>query len=158
MNNVNLASFGKRILAFSIDCIVVVLFSFLVTYAIIQTLGVWDLENYQFGENIVKGGFDIFMAFGVLFLILPVCLLVGFLYDYLMICFSNQATVGKKLMKIKVVKKDGTSLTGFEVFVRTVVKFVTGFIFIFLWLICLFTEQNQTLHDKIAHSLVVNEE
>ena len=91
-------------------------------------------------------------------MIFPLSLLVGFLYECLMISFSNQATIGKKLMKLKVVKIDGTPLTLFAILTRTVVKFVTGFIFIFLWLICLITDQNQTLHDKIARSLVVNEE
>jgi uncharacterized RDD family membrane protein YckC len=158
MKTVSLASFGKRLLAFLIDLIIVIIVSLVLFFLIVKPLGIFDLENYQFGENIVKGAFDIVMVLGVLFLIFPLCLLVGFLYDCLMISFSNQATIGKKLMKLKVVKIDGASLTGFEVFTRTIAKFVTGFIFIFLWLICLFTDQNQTLHDKIAGSLVVNEE
>ncbi len=158
MKTVSLASFGKRLFAFLIDFIIVIVASLVIFFVIVKPLGIFDLENYQFGENIVKGAFDIMVVLGVLFLIFPLCLLVGFLYDFLMISFTNQATFGKKLMKLKVVKIDGTSLTLFGILTRTVVKFVTGFIFILLWLICLFTDQNQTLHDKIAGSLVVNEE
>lgn len=158
MKTVSLASFGKRLLAFLIDFIIVIVLSLVIFFLIVKPLGIFDLENYQFGENIVKGAFDIVMVLSVLFLILPLCLLVGFLYDFLMISFSNQSTIGKKLMKLKVVKTDGTPLTLFAILTRTVAKFVTGFIFILLWLICLFTDQNQTLHDKIAGSVVVNEE
>lgn len=165
MNNSSLASFGKRLLAFIIDFMIVIFISLFLTGSILKPfggiLGVMGLENFEFGEDIVKGGATILMAFfgaaGVLLLAFFVCLFVGFLYDFLMICFVNQATVGKKVMNIKVVQTDGASLSFFEVFIRTVIKFITGFIFVFLWLICLFTEQRQTLHDKIANSLVVND-
>ncbi len=162
MTNLNLASFGKRFLAFIIDCIIVLILSYILQGIILKPYGgiagAMGIKDYQFGEDIVKGAFTAVGAVGVVFLILLGTLFFAFLYDFLMTASPKQGTFGKVLMKIKVVKTTGESLNIFEALFRTIVKFVSGGFLLFLWLICLFTDKNQNIHDIFVKSVVVNAE
>jgi len=165
MRTENLSSFGKRSIAYFIDFLIVIIAGFVITGIILQPfgglLGVMGLDNFQFGEDLVKGGATFLIAVigavWVLFLTFLISLITGFFYDFLMISFANQATLGKKMMHLKIVREDGAYLTKTVIFFRTVIKFITGCIFVFIWLICLFSEKNQTLHDMMAKTIVVEE-
>lgn len=160
----NLASFGKRLIAYLIDFTIVIFAGFIITGVILQPFGglssAMGIDDFQFGEDLVKGAFTFFMAvlgaIGILFLLFFICVITGFFYDFLLISFNNQATFGKKMMHLKVEKVDGSVPTTSEVFFRTVIKFITGSIFIFMWLICLFNDQKQTLHDMMMKTIVVD--
>lgn len=165
MRTENLASFGKRLIAYLIDFTIVIITGFFITGIILQPFGglkgVMGLDDFQFGEDLVKGAIEFFIAglgaIGVLFLIYFICLITGFFYDFLMISFNNQATLGKKVMHLKVVKEDGSIPSKSNIFFRTVIKFITGSIFVFIWIICLFSDKKQTLHDKVMKTIVVEE-
>lgn len=119
-------------------------------------------QQVGFGKRFAAALIDgvIFMVVGM---IIPVSIrfffnaVAGALYSILLWVNWNGQTLGKKLMKIKVVKEDGTALTYSDAVVRylgyivsTVVLFIG-----YLWII--WDEKKQGWHDKIAKTLVVKE-
>jgi len=66
-------------------------------------------------------------------------------------------TIGKKVLDIQVIKKDGTPMTDpFTIIVRDVVgKFISAMVFLLGYIWMLFDENNQTWHDKIAGTYVI---
>jgi len=81
-----------------------------------------------------------------------------FYYIYLPVKKLNGATLGKRALRIKIVKEDGSKLTQTDMFVREVVgKFLSGFAFDLGYIWALVDERSQTWHDKIAKTLVVEE-
>ncbi len=63
-------------------------------------------------------------------------------------------TPGFKLMKIRVIKTDGTNLGFIRAFLRYVLKTVLGIISILFYG---FNPERQMLHDMVVDSIVVNE-
>jgi uncharacterized RDD family membrane protein YckC len=81
-----------------------------------------------------------------------------FYYIYLPVKKLNGATLGKRALRIKIVKEDGSKLTQTDMIVREIVgKFVSGFAFDLGYIWALIDERSQTWHDKIAKTLVVEE-
>ncbi|MEN9649692.1 MAG: hypothetical protein RL094_659 [Candidatus Parcubacteria bacterium] len=68
---------------------------------------------------------------------------------------SHQATIGKQALKIKVTGLNGERITPQRALVRTVSKYLSGFILLIGYLMVLFTEKKQALHDIIAKTVVV---
>lgn len=66
-------------------------------------------------------------------------------------------TLGKKLLNIQVIKKDGTPMTDpFTIIVRDVVgKFISALVLLLGYIWMLFDKNNQTWHDKIAGTYVI---
>ncbi len=159
MENYSPAGLGKRFLAFIIDIFVVIIGSFLLCFILLQPFGGFSgatgLDDFQFGEDLVKGAFlgiSIFLVFLIIFVGIFV---FGFFYEIFMLSSSKQATLGKAIMNIKVVSLNGNSLSFLEALFRTLIKYFTGNIFIFLWLICLFNDKRQNLHDLAIKGWVV---
>lgn len=74
----------------------------------------------------------------------------------------NGQTIGKKVVGIKVVRKDGSRATLGRIFwLRNVVNALPSFIplvgglYFFIDSLFIFTESNQCIHDKIADTIVV---
>lgn len=63
-------------------------------------------------------------------------------------------TFGKQVLGIMVVDEQGHQLTRKQSALRTIVKIVTGWLFL-LWLVPIFTKQRQAIHDFAAKSYVV---
>jgi uncharacterized RDD family membrane protein YckC len=73
---------------------------------------------------------------------------------------NNGQTIGKKLLSIKVVRKDGSRASLGRIFwLRNVVSMLPSFILGGLWSIIdslfIFGEPRQCIHDKIADTIVV---
>jgi len=66
-------------------------------------------------------------------------------------------TLGKKVLNIQVIKKDGTPMTDpFTIIVRDIVgKFISAIVFLLGYIWMLFDKNNQTWHDKIAGTYVI---
>jgi uncharacterized RDD family membrane protein YckC len=81
--------------------------------------------------------------------------LVGALYYVLMWTYYNGQTLGKKVMKIRVVREDGKPVDLQTSILRYLGYIVSGLVLClgFLWV--LFDEKKQGWHDKIAHTFVV---
>lgn len=96
------------------------------------------------------------------FIISALIILAIFGYNIFLI-FTSQQTIGKKIMKIKVVRADGSPCSGARyLFLRIIVINIIGSIpfvsFVLPWLdpLLIFRKNKQCLHDTIADTNVVN--
>lgn len=97
-----LAPVGSRLLAFALDYGMMILYVFLV--------------QLFFNITHFLEGLDLWAMWGIYSLVyLPV-----FFYPLLSETFMNGQTLGKKIMKLKVVKIDGTRATFYQYFIRWV--------------------------------------
>lgn len=144
--NVEFAGFGRRGLAYLLDSLAVVFTAFTITFVMVfvyllVTSGkaVADLEN-----NLFIG-------------IFPWILITIFTYFY-WIYFTGKwgQTLGKKVLKIKVVRLDGTEKVGYlKAFIRLIGFGISMWAFGigFLWM--LWDKKKQTWADKIAETVVI---
>ncbi len=68
---------------------------------------------------------------------------------------DKQATIGKSVMGLKVIKQDGTKLTTGDAVVRYLGKILSAFIFMIGFIMVIFDDQKRALHDRIANTFVV---
>ncbi|GAB3502744.1 RDD family protein [Emticicia fontis] len=159
MRNPRLAGFGKRFVAFIIDFIVVsIIFALIVGAAIslgfYSILGLSDSE----GEFTVGSIITLIMTGISLLVIFSFTMVIPFIYELLMTGSSKQATVGKLIMNIKVIKENGQKLTMEDALIRVLVKYISLNFCFLLFLACLFNKEEQNLHDLAARTLVVEDE
>jgi uncharacterized RDD family membrane protein YckC len=160
MENVKLAGFGKRFLAYIIDGILLSVVLSIVLIPFGGLLGIMGMKAAESGgdmtdEAAVATAAMAGISFGGIIL---VALVVPIVYDALMTASEKQGTLGKMAMKIKVVKENGERLNTTDAFVRALLKSIIGGACAFLWLVCLFNKQEQNLHDMAAKTLVVSAE
>lgn len=75
---------------------------------------------------------------------------------FVVFTYRDGATLGKQLMKMEVVSKDGKALTLKQVLLREVLgKLISGLVFYLGYVWALFDKDRQTWHDKIAKTYVV---
>lgn len=84
-----------------------------------------------------------------------VSFVVGCGYSWYFLTRNNGQTPGKNLMKIRVVKKDGTPIRDADAIVRYVGYFINSLVMGIGWIWALFDSNRQGWHDKIASTYVV---
>jgi uncharacterized RDD family membrane protein YckC/predicted RNA-binding Zn-ribbon protein involved in translation (DUF1610 family) len=84
-------------------------------------------------------------------------LIIGWLYWAGMESSSNQATLGKMAVGIKVTDMNGNRITFARASGRYFGKILSGLICLIGYVMAAFTEQKQALHDILAGCLVVRE-
>ena len=84
-------------------------------------------------------------------------LLLGIAYYASLQSSKWQATIGKKLLKIKVTTMEGRRIGFIRATVRYIVMFGLSSIFFIGYLLALFTPRRQALHDLIARTVVVKD-
>lgn len=95
---------------------------------------------------------------GINLLLNVVSLLVGWLYFALTESSSWQATVGKRLLKLKVTDMDGQLISFGKATGRYFGQILSGMICGIGYIMVAFTEKKQGLHDLMAGTLVVWDE
>ncbi|MEO8033959.1 MAG: RDD family protein [Acidobacteriota bacterium] len=65
-------------------------------------------------------------------------------------------TLGKIAMNLKVVRPDGSTISGGQAWGREVSRFLLGFLYIVDYLPAFFTDEKKTVHDMLASTRVVN--
>jgi uncharacterized RDD family membrane protein YckC len=85
-------------------------------------------------------------------------ILFGLLYTPFFESSELQATPGKALLDMRVVTMVGGRITFKKAIIRYLVRIVSGLLLCFGFLMMLFTEKKQTLHDLAAETLVVRGE
>lgn len=132
MKEMYLASFGKRILASLIDGVILAGVALLLYYII----------THEFSSRILLKHSLIIITINVL-------------YEILLTYFFGM-TIGKKVMKIKVVSNINNKISLKQAVLRCVYKDLSGYILYigFLWM--LKNEYSQTWHDILANTLVIN--
>jgi len=78
------------------------------------------------------------------------------LYFAIMESSKNQGTVGKLILKIKVVDQQGEAITFGKATLRHLGRILSMLTFLIGFIIIFFTKKQQCLHDLIAKTLVIN--
>lgn len=130
------ASYGSRFVAYLLDWLLLIMILFLV-------IGVLALFVDTRNEDFIAIG-TMLCAFTLLF-------------SYFCYFWTQQGgqTLGQKLMKIRVIRRNGQPLSLGRAIARVFGYWVNGFVFSLGWLWPLWDEQKQGWHDKIADTVVV---
>ncbi|WP_051711466.1 RDD family protein [Andreprevotia chitinilytica] len=83
-------------------------------------------------------------------------LLIYVLYTALMMASESQATIGMKIMNIKLVDEHGAKVKNDKAFIRALVSIPSSLVLWFGYLWALFNPKSQTLHDVVANTYVVS--
>lgn len=137
MPNFSYQGIGPRVVAQIIDSVVLVVLFLLVGFVL---SGSFTFE-YQ-GE----AAYPFLLVYGLI-VILYYAILEG----------TMGATVGKKLVKIKIVKDDGSACGIGPAFVRTLLRFIDAlpFLYIIGMVLIARSEKKQRLGDRLAGTIVV---
>jgi uncharacterized RDD family membrane protein YckC len=137
MTNLSYQGIGPRLVAQIVDSVVLIVLFFLVGFAISGSL----TFQYQ-GEAAIP--------------VLIAYLLVWILY-FAILEGTMGATLGKKVVKIKVVKEDGSACGIGPAFVRTLLRIIDGLPFLYIIGMVLISrsDKKQRLGDRVAKTVVV---
>ena len=91
-------------------------------------------------------------------LLILIYMVIGWLYFALQESSEKQATIGKKILSIKVTNFDGNRLTFAKASGRFFAKMLSALIYGIGFIMAAFTKKKQALHDKIAGTFVVSGE
>jgi len=98
-------------------------------------------------------GFMVFLIGYWVFFFTP---LLGAIYSILLEGSPGNATLGKRAMGIRVAGAHGQGIDYATAFVRYLGKILSAALFGIGYIMALFSESNQTLHDRLANTYVVN--
>ena len=146
-----LASVGRRWLAIIIDGLIVAVMTLLLAGAggafwTIETALLSD-EAAQISAAIAQFQNDV----------LRVNLLVSALYNVAFMRLFNGQTLGKILLKLRVVKKNGKRISILDAIMRNVFGYTISGMFLLGYFWALLDREKQTWHDKLAGTVVVDE-
>jgi uncharacterized RDD family membrane protein YckC len=79
----------------------------------------------------------------------------GLAYNWYFWTRKDGQTPGKSLMKIKVIKMDGSPISDTDAILRYVGYYISGFFLLLGYLWAIWDENKQGWHDKIANTYVV---
>ena len=142
------ASFWKRTAAYVVDSVIfsVILWAALFVLGLVSALVIGNTNGQ---ENPVAG---------LIVLALSSFAFVGVYLAYYVWPESSswQATIGKKLLGLKVTDTNGQRISFWRSLGRNLGMVVSTIIFYIGYLMCLWTEKKQCLHDQMADCLVVD--
>ena len=141
--------FWIRVLAYLIDRVVVgAMYSPVVVYFALRMVS--ELRRVP-----PHGPEQLAPIFHFITIVAPLALLVQWLYEALLTSSSWQATVGKRVLDLKVTDEAGNPISFEQATGRFFAKILSGLICGIGFLMVAFTERRQGLHDIIAGTLVV---
>ncbi len=142
-----MAGFGLRLKAIILDSIfIVIIFVFLAFIFSLFFRSNPDALNSEVSVTLLVGGVLFY------FIGLPV---LAILYQALFESSIMQATPGKMIAQIVVTDYRGERASFLRCFVRNISRIISSSIFMLGYLMVLFTDKQQTLHDIIAGTYVV---
>lgn len=152
VTQVQYAGFGRRLLAFFLDFLLIFLIGIVLQSALgknpfLVFQNVKSLEELQQLQGSTSTTLTSLIG-----------LIVGLAYFLIFYVNYDGATPGKRLMAIKITKDDGSKVTYPVIFVRYLGTFVSGFLLGIGYLWIIWDERKQALHDKIAKTIVVKTE
>ena|ERR1041385_1066997 len=80
--------------------------------------------------------------------------IIALAYEALLLARNGQ-TLGKMALKVRVVRPDGTPISGGQAWGRALSRALLGFLYIVDYIPAFFTKEKTTLHDMIARTRVV---
>lgn len=136
----NYSSFKRRLAAFLIDSVIVWVVFLVLVFSIFRIF-VPITDN----TPTTSQGIAMFLLFVALSWIYPIVFVGAF-----------QKTIGMHLLKIKVLREDGSRVSYLRAFVRELVsRFLAAFTLGIAWLWIIWDSKKQGWHDKIAKTFVV---
>ena len=152
------AGFWKRFVAYIIDSIIISVASgiLLIPFLAVIGLGIFSMHDSDLSyDTDTAVGLIIAMIAGYLVLVAGIAI-AGWLYFALMESSSQQGTLGKMALGIKVTDMVGSRISFGRATGRYFAKFVSSLTLGVGYIMAGFTQQKQALHDIIAGCLVVN--
>lgn len=155
--NLKYANFGKRFAAFLLDSLVGVGIGFLWFFlsVIVFTVIKVCIIAYEVEMNHTLTMISSFIEF------FPSILLI--IYGQPIISFfgdkskKKHASIGKRVMKIRIVNENGTDVTTGQLFLRLIIKLFIPYSMIISLITILATKKKQALQDMILKEIVVEE-
>ena len=151
-----IAPVWKRAIAFAVDMIIVVtFFSLLIVFlnGILQIPVVYSIfEGRGLSVKMTDYVNDNFYEIVVIYSLAKLSVIIP--YFVFLESSRRQATIGKKVLKIKVGDYDGKRISAGKAFLRLFGKWISGQILLIGYLMAFFTKKNQALHDLLAKTLV----
>jgi len=151
MQNFTFAGVGNRLVAQIIDFLIL---GFALSLIIIPIFGIGIFSGSM--DNFDEGAVATMVGLASIPIIL-ISIAAPILYEAFMLSSAKQATLGKMVMKIKVVDEQGLRLSFGSAIGRSLIKYVTSNLCILLWLWPLFNNTEQALHDLVVKGYVVRE-
>ncbi len=143
-----IASIQKRITSFVIDDIVITLFFIIIFYDQFSAV----FSNITVVDEAALESINTFIAQNIL-----VVLSIKLIYHTVLV-WQNGMTLGKYLMKIKVIDLETGNTPSFQkAFLRASVRIPSEVLFYLGFLMAFFVPLRQTLHDKLSNCVVVND-
>jgi uncharacterized RDD family membrane protein YckC len=132
------ASFGIRLAAYLIDLIIVWVVQFILT---------WMISTAMAGMFHSIGGY--------LVIVYLVSIIIAWLYFAILESSEYQATIGKMVLKVRVVDRHFNRISFGNASGRFFGKLLSGLILGIGYLMVLWTPQRQALHDQIADTYII---
>lgn len=88
----------------------------------------------------------------------PLAILIAAYYHVVFETSELRGTPGKVIMNIVVTKTNGNTMTIKDSLIRFIVSFISSAIFLVGYIMSLFTQKKQTLHDLVADTVVTHKE
>ncbi len=149
-NPVRYAGFWQRVLSHLIDSLLLGMVQFTVLLPIGGIIGLSFI-----GVDLEDQPWMLFVALAGVLAAVLFSFLTGWLYYALMESSSQQATVGKLVVRLRVTGMNGERVTFARASGRYFARIISGCSFGIGYLMAAFTQQKQTLHDIIAGTLVL---
>ena len=143
----------KRLLAYIIDSMFISIASIIVLFAIGQGSELTAIVESSGDdiENMLKNLVPIIQ------ILTGIQLALGVLYFGVYQPISNGATLGKKLLHIRIVSIDGSEFSVLNAILRYIVNAISMQLCFLLGLVMFFTSYKQALHDLLVKTTVVDE-
>lgn len=146
--SLSITSNQKRITSFIIDDIVITLFFIIIFYDQFSAV----FSNITVVDEAALESVNAFIAQNIL-----VVLSIKLIYHTVLV-WQNGMTLGKYLMKIKVIDLETGNTPGFQkAFLRASMRIPSEVLFYLGFLMAFFVPLKQTLHDKVSNCVVVND-
>ena len=130
---VEIAALDKRIFAYIIDIIILVMFSIGATFL------------FSINNNISSK----------INVILPVSSLVYYVISAILESSKYKASLGKIILGLQVTTIDGNELSFAQAITRNIIKYISSLVLFLGHFFAFFNDQKQALHDKVINSIVV---
>ncbi len=142
-----IASSRKRITAFVIDDLIVTLFFIIIFYTQLTEL----FSNISVIDETALESINSFISQNIL-----VVLSIKLIYHTVLV-WQNGMTLGKYLMKIRVIELETGRIPNFQrSFLRASVRIPSELLFYLGFLMAFFVPLKQTLHDKLSNCVVID--
>lgn len=163
------AGFWKRFLAHLIDQILIGFISSVILIPIFAAFGFGIFSQFnklndhefrnvtfQINEFDNPSVAEISVMLFIIFFLVVILNIINWLYYALMESSQKQATVGKIILNLQVTDLSGSRISFGRATGRYFAKIISGLLFGIGYLIMLFSQRKQTLHDMISGCIIID--